>query len=53
MDPHPVRAATREDPFVEHNIAEKFRRYYTVSQKRYTVEGHHNLPIAIETDARE
>lgn len=50
-----VRATTNEDPFVEQDTTDKFRRYYTVSQKNYPLEGHHHLPNAtlIEVDARQ
>ncbi|WAI01959.1 formylmethanofuran dehydrogenase subunit A [Methanogenium organophilum] len=48
-----VDAKVNENPMVERDIAEKFRRYYTVTQNNYTVEGHHFVPnpYVIEVDA--
>ncbi|HDQ08681.1 MAG TPA: formylmethanofuran dehydrogenase subunit A [Methanoculleus sp.] len=48
-----VNAKTNENPVVERDISEKFKRYYTVTQNNYTVEGHHYMPnpYVIEVDA--
>jgi len=42
---HTIRAATREGSFIELDIAEQYRRYYTVSKKNHTVEDSTISPI--------
>lgn len=50
-----VDCKTSENPQVMHDIAEKFKRYYTVTANNYEVYAHHYVPnpYVIEVDATQ
>jgi formylmethanofuran dehydrogenase subunit A len=50
-----VNAKVKENPQVMRDITEKFKKYYTVSEKNYEVTGTHFVPnpFVIEVDATQ
>ncbi|MHC1626779.1 MAG: formylmethanofuran dehydrogenase subunit A [Methanoculleaceae archaeon] len=50
-----VNVKTGENPQVKRDITEKFRRYYTVTERNYELVGHHYVPnpLVIEVDANQ
>ncbi|MBN1194649.1 MAG: formylmethanofuran dehydrogenase subunit A [Methanomicrobiaceae archaeon] len=50
-----VDCTTSENPQVQRDISEKFKRYYSVTEANYEVSGHHYVPnpYVIEVDASQ
>jgi formylmethanofuran dehydrogenase subunit A len=50
-----VDCKTNENPQVMRDVSEKFKRYYTVSERNYEVYSHHYMPnpYVIEVDATQ